>query len=102
MLHVRNQIDNVRRHYKFDSCKRKSAAAAMNLQVLQPPEKRQWLLCTSAMTTASPEEPSTGNESFASDDSIASVEEYVGLLGKEYAKYQGRRLIMDPTKLKNV
>ena len=68
-----NQIDNVRRHYDSDSCKRKTAAAAVNLQVLQPPDKRQRLLCTSA-TSASPEEPSTCNESFASDDSIASAE----------------------------
>ena len=70
----------------------------MNLQQPQPPEKRQRLLCT---TTASPEEPSTCNESFASDDSIASAEEYVGLLGKEYAKDQERRLTMDLIKLKN-
>ncbi|KAL5466679.1 hypothetical protein EMCRGX_G030823 [Ephydatia muelleri] len=44
----------------------------MSLQVLQPPEKRQRFLCTSATTTASPEEPSNCNESLASDDSIAS------------------------------
>ena len=45
----------------------------MNLQALQPSEKRQWLLCTSATTTASPEEPSTCDESFASNDSVANV-----------------------------
>ena len=39
-----NQIDNVRRHNGFDSYQRKTAAAAMNLQVLQPPEKRRRLL----------------------------------------------------------
>ena len=44
---------------------------------------------------------STCNESFALDDSVASAEEYVGLLGKEYAKDQERRLTMDLTKLKN-
>ena len=73
----------------------------MNLQRPQPPEKRQRLLCTSTTTTASPEEPSTCNESFASDDSIASAEEYVGFLGKEYTKDQERRLTMDLIKLKN-
>ena len=119
-----NQIDNVRRHYDSDSCKRKTAAA-ISLHASQPPDKRQWLLCTSATTTASPEERSTCNESFASNvwsyhylDHMQSVhpsqtlteeevlkyalrkEEYIGVLGKEYvAKNQERRLAMDLTKL---
>ena len=59
-----------------DSCNRKTAcaAAAISLHASQPPDKRQRLLCTSATTTASPEEPSTCNESFASNDAVASVE----------------------------
>ena len=121
-----NQIDNVRRHYDSDSCKITTAcaAAAISLHALQPPDKRQQLLCMSATTTASPEECSTCDESFASNvwsyhylDHMQSVhpsqtlteevlkyalskEEYVGVLRKEYAaKDQERRLAMDLTKL---
>ena len=64
-----HNIDNVRRHYDSDSCKRKTACAtaAVSLHASQPPDKRQRLLCTSATTTGSPEERSTCDESFASD-----------------------------------
>ena len=37
--------------------------AQVSLHASQPPDKRQRLLCTSAMTTASPEERSTCDES---------------------------------------
>ena len=71
-----SQLDNVCQHYYSDSCKRKTpcAAAAISLHASQPTDKRQWLLCTNATTTASPEKRSTCDESFASNDSVASVE----------------------------
>ena len=48
--------------------------ANKRLHASQPPDKKQRLLCTSTTTTASDEERSTCNESFASNDSVASVE----------------------------
>ncbi|KAL5471139.1 hypothetical protein EMCRGX_G029222 [Ephydatia muelleri] len=78
-----------------------TATAEINLQVLQPPKKaaatvhERYDYCIS-------EKPSTCNDFFASDDSTASAEEYVGFLGKEYAaKDQEKRLTIDLPKLKN-
>ena len=85
------QLIYVRRHYDSDSWKIKTASAAMNLHASQPPEERQRLLSTSAMTTASPEEPSTCDESFASDDSIASAEHNKKLTEEEVLKYALRK-----------
>ena len=63
-----NQINNVRRHYDSNSCKTKTAAAAKNLQALQPPEKRQRLLVHERYDYCFSKERSTCN------DSVASVE----------------------------